>query len=281
MNRIYHYVGISKQNFHQQLNRQIKRKEEENYLLHVIRQVRQGHPRMGAETLYSKIKPEQFNRDQFTELYNANGFRLRQVRNYRRTTDSNGVIRFDNLLLNFELTGVNQVFVSDITYYELGERFYYLTFMMDLFSRMIKGYVASKTLRTIDTTIPALKMVLDKLPKDSKPIIHSDGGGQYYCKEFLELGKGRFNHSMCESVYENAHAERINGIIKNDYIKPSDPGNFEQLEKVLQNVIYRYNYERPHHSLEMLTPNQYEIKHLKDEQIKKKSYHYNIELNMI
>src|SRR5690606_19883784 len=113
------------------------------------------------------------------------------------------------LVTGRELTGVNQVWVSDITYYEMNCKFYYLTFIMDQYSRRIIGYSASHTLRTEDTTVAALKMALGRLKGDQgvRPIIHSDGGGQYYSKEFLSLTNGCLRNSMCKNVYGNPHAE--------------------------------------------------------------------------
>ena len=99
----------------------------------------------------------------------------------------------------------------------MGESFYYLTFITDLFSRRILGYIASKTLLTEYTTIPAIQMALKERGKTKIPglIIHSDGGGQYYSKAFGKITKAAgMKNSMGKSVYENPHAEGINGIIK-------------------------------------------------------------------
>lgn len=252
-------MGISKQNFHQRLGRQLLQEEERAQLLVVVRQIREDHPTMGAKVMYRLIRPKSLNRDKFIEFYNQEGFRIKRFKNYRRTTNSSGVIRFPNLVAAYELTGVNQIFVSDITYYQLGNRFYYLTFVMDLYSRMIKGFSVSKTLRTLDTTIPAVEMVIPKLPSKAKPILHSDGGGQYYCKDFLSITRGKFSHSMCESIYENAHAERINGTIKNSYIKPYGPQSFLGLRKACERAVANYNNLRPHQSLNHLSPFQFEL----------------------
>lgn len=260
MNQVYRTIRISKQNFHQQLNRMLEMEEEKAMLRLVLDQIRRDHPGMGAKVIYRKIQPVCMGRDRFIAFYNEEGFRTKRIRNYRRTTNSNGVIRFPNLLLDYKLTGVNQVLVSDITYYEMSGRFYYLIFIMDLYSRKIKGHAASKTLRTVDTTMPAIKMVLKNLSNDHKLIFHSDGGGQFYSKQFLALTKGRFKHSMCESIYENAHAERVNGTIKNDYVKPYDPKDFRQLARMLKKAVSMYNDSRPHQSLGYMTPSQFEEK---------------------
>ena len=151
-------------------------------------------------------------RDRFEAFCFENGFKVSMKPAYHRTTNSYGVRRFDNLLESIELTSVNQVWVSDITYYRIGEKFYYLTFILDLYSRVIVGYSASENLDTLSTTIPALKMAARTRNIPKGLIIHSDGGGQYYCKEWLKLTSShKMRNSMCESVYENAHAERING----------------------------------------------------------------------
>lgn len=260
MNRVYKVVGMSKQNFRQRMDSFLVIEEEKAQLRRIIIQIREDHPTMGAKVMYHMIRPACMGRDRFINFYNEEGLRVKKMRNYRKTTNSNGVIRFPNLLETFELTGVNQVFVSDITYYEMGNRFNYLTFIMDLYSRKIKGYAASITLSTEDTTIPAIKMVLKTMPRGKKSIFHSDGGGQYYSKEFLALTKERFNNSMCETVYENAHAERVNGTIKNGYVKPTYPKNFRQLTRALKNAVNKYNDHRPHQSLGLLTPSQFEEK---------------------
>ena len=261
MNEIYTAIGTTKQNIHQRLNHQLEAWEEQAQLLVLMRQIREDHPQLGARTMYDMIRPQTMGRDSFIEFYNESGLKLKAVKNYRRTTNSSGVIHFPNLVIGFELTGVNQVWVSDITYFELNGRFCYLTFIMDLFSRKIKGYVASKSLRTIDTTIAALTMALIQLQPGEQPIVHSDGGGQYYCKEFLDLTNDRIKNSMCESVYENAHAERVNGTIKNDYLIHYAPDNFDELKKMLDKAVKMYNNYRPHQGLKGQIPEQFDRLH--------------------
>lgn len=258
MNQIYRAIGTSKQNMHQRLGRQLEQLEEKGQLKQIVRQVRADHPSMGARALYKKICPKTLGRDRFYSWYKAEGFQVRPSKNWRRTTDSSGVIRFKNLIAGLELTSVNQVWVSDITYFDLGDKFYYLTFVMDQYSRKVKGFHASRDLRTEQTTIPALKMAMRNLQPGQKPIIHSDGGGQYYSKSFLNLTAGRFSNSMGESAYENPHAERLNGTIKNSYLKYYRPQSFEQLTKQLAKAVEMYNDGKPHDALGGLTPKQFE-----------------------
>ena len=261
MNQIYRSVGISKQNVHQRLNRTVKRYEEQEQLHQMIGQIREEHPLMGARSLYKKIRPVTMGRDRFYDWYRSKGFTVVPPKNWRRTTDSSGVIRFKNLVQGIELDGINQVWVSDITYYELNNRFYYLTLVMDQYSRRIKGFCASEELCTEQTTLPAVKMALKYLRPGDKTIIHSDGGGQYYSKMFLALTNGRLTNSMGESAYENPHAERLNRTIKNSYLKGYRPHDFNGLKKDLARAVKNYNEGKPHDALNGITPNQFE--HLK------------------
>ena len=247
---------MSKQAIHQLLDRRMKKEEENAYLIDIIRQIRLDHPTMNSRAMYYKIRPETIGRDKFEALCFAWGFGVEKSVNYHRTTNSNGVIRFDNLLINKTLTGINQAFVSDITYYEL-DRFYYITFILDAYTRFIVGYSVSDRLTTEKTTLPALQQAIDtrkrNLPKGI--IFHSDGGGQYYDKAFICLTKKyKFQNSMCECAYENGKAERINGVIKNNYLKHWEIKTYEELTKKVDHAVSLYNTEKPHKALNYRTP---------------------------
>jgi transposase InsO family protein len=205
------------------------------------------------------IKPAHIGRDRFESWCFANGFKVSVKRSFHRTTNSLGISRFQNLLLGEELKGINQVWVSDITYYRIGEKFYYLTFILDLFSRVIVGYSVAENLSTAYTTIPAFKRAVRHREIPEGLIIHSDGGGQYYCKEWVCLtGQYKVKNSMCESVYENPHAERINGTIKNSYLQGYGPQNFHQLESMTAKAVLKYNTEKPHQSIGDIPPVEFE-----------------------
>jgi len=223
-------------------------------------QIRDDHPRMAAREIYYMLAPGWIGRDRFIGWLNQEGFKVRQLRNFIKTTNSLGVTRFANLIDGIELTGVNHVWVSDITYYQLGPKVYYITLIMDLYSRYIVGYKLSKTLRTIDTTIPALKKAIKARKGQCKGLIfHSDGGGQYYSKEFRRLTERcSMKNSMGKSVYENPHIERLHNTLKNDYLKPKHPRNYADLENKLKLNVALYNDKRPHKSLGRRTPLQME-----------------------
>jgi putative transposase len=259
MNQVFKYLGYSKQAFHQKMDRWLKHKEQHELMLPLVKELRKEHPNVAARVLYEMVKPQKMGRDKFESFCFDHGLRVDKPRAYRKTTDSSGVIRFPNLIAGREFTGVNQAWSSDITYYQIGEDVYYLTFILDLCSRKIVGYSVSKRLLTTETTIPALKMALKLREKPEGVIFHSDGGGQYYSKQFLKVTElCKMKNSMCDSVYENAHAERINGTIKNQYLRGYDPRSYEDLVKETKRAVYNYNYIRPHRSLQNNAPASYE-----------------------
>jgi putative transposase len=148
----------------------------------LVEQIREDHPRMSSRQMYRLIRPVHIGRDRFEAFCFENGFKVAVKHAYHRTTNSLGVTRFDNLLLGFKLTGINQVWVSDITYYRIGEQFYYLTFILDLHSRFIVGHSISENMLTTSTTIPALKMALTMRTALDSLILHSDGGDNIIVK---------------------------------------------------------------------------------------------------
>jgi transposase InsO family protein len=245
------------------LKRRKYRLEEQEQLIPLINEIRADHPRMSARDIYLKLQPSCMGRDQFERFCMDSGYRIQKLKNYRVTTNSLGVTRFPNLIKDIRVTRVNQVFVSDITYFEMGLDTHYLTFIMDLYNREIVGWSASDNLRTESTTLPALRRVITERGRTNLKgaIMHSDGGGQYYCKEFKVLTKelGMTNSMTEETVYENSHAERLNGVIKNNYLYPYAPTNKTSLTKKLERAVIMYNTGKPHKALGKLTPSNFRI----------------------
>jgi putative transposase len=235
--------------------------EEINYLVQIVKSIRKDHPTLSLRAMYYKINPSQLGRDAFEFMCKTEGFSMPRKINYIRTTNSFGVVRFNNLMENIILKGINEAWSSDITYYELADVFYYITFIIDNYSRVIVGHSTSRRLTTEQTTLPALKMAL-KCRKYCIPpgmIFHSDGGGQYYDKEFLKLTKQyKVRNSMCEYAYENGKSERINGVIKNNYLKHRSIKTFAELEKEVDRSVSLYNNDKPHKALKYKTPIAYE-----------------------
>ena len=225
-------MHISKQAIHKQLIRQERRWEVAEYVRRIVEQVRADHPTMGVRDIYYKMQPEGIGRDRFEDVCRETCLMACRRVNPCRTTDSTGVVRFPNLLEDFVVTEINQVWQSDITYFEVDGKFYYLTFILDAFSRRILGYSVSKRLFTEETVLPAFMMAMRTrgISKRDGLIFHSDGGGQYYSNEFLKLtAKYGIRNSMCLYSWENGKAERVNGVIKNNYLTHRSIHGFEEL----------------------------------------------------
>lgn len=241
------------------MDRQLREQERQLLLLPIITELRAEHPGVAARQLYEILQPENIGRDKFEALCFKYGFKLPRKKAYTKTTDSTGVIRFPNLVAGMEFTGINQAWSSDITYYRIGNRFYYLTFIIDLYSRAIVGFSVSKNLSTEQTTLPALTTALQQRKPAAGIIFHSDAGGQYYSKAFLKLTSDhKMKNSMCEMAYENPHAERINGTIKNQYLKGYSPSSYLSLVRMTERAVMNYNSVRPHRALKKLSPKTYE-----------------------
>lgn len=251
-------------------------KDKQEYLRQlewIVPQIRKDHPGMSLRDLYQIIQPEKLGRDQFEAHFQALGYGVARKRRKFRTTDSTGVKRFENLMMDVRLTAVNQVWVSDITYYRIDDRFYYLTFIMDLYSRRIVGYSVSLTLRMVKTSLKALERAIQLRKGESLNglIFHSDGGGQYYSDVFLKRTKEvGIQHSMGKTAIENPHAERLNGIIKNNYLRHYNPQTYKQLKTMTAKAIKMYNEQKPHQALKKLSPVQFEALINKTNSINKK-----------
>jgi transposase InsO family protein len=261
LNQLYRVIGISKQAVHKMLNLNHKRKDESEQLNRFIEEIRKDHPTMNLRDLYFKIMPDFMGRDKFEEYCKKAGLMIEKKKRYCITTDSSGVIRFPNLINDLEIVRLNQVWQSDITYYEVNGRFYYITFIIDSYSRRILGYSVSSRLLTIYTTIPALRMAIKTRSGFNLKglIFHSDGGGQYYAQEFLKITED-FNmiNSMCKNAYENGKAERVNGVIKNNYLRHKQIDSYEKLVKEVDQAVRLYNNDKPHIKLKRKSPIQFE-----------------------
>jgi putative transposase len=261
LNQFYKSIKQTKQGTHKMLNQFLKQEEELIYLKQLVQDVRKDHPTLSCRAMYYLINPVTMGRDKFEAMCKELGFVIERKKSGHRTTDSTGVIRFDNLLKDSLLTGVNQAWSSDITYYQIGDSFYYITFIIDCYSRIILGVSVSGRLTTAQTTLVALKIALKKrdyqIPEGI--IFHSDGGGQYYCGDFLKLtSQYKFQNSMCEFSYDNGMVERLNGVIKNNYLKHLNIKSLTELTKEVDRIATLYNNERPHKSLKYKSPNQFE-----------------------
>lgn len=224
-------------------------------------QTREIHPGMGLRTMYDMLQPEGIGRDGFVALGLAEGFRLKNVEKQTRTTYSIKSNRYWNLLGDVEFTGINQVWSSDITYFFCLGKFFYIVFIMDIYSRRIVGYSIADNMRA-ENNITALQMALKLrgINDYNKALIHhSDKGTQYASDDYTTLLEAYgIQISMCNEVYENTHIERVNDTIKNQYLKRMEINNTKEMEKKLAEVIASYNETRPHQSLQKMSPVEYE-----------------------
>jgi hypothetical protein len=258
---MYDALGITKQSFHQRMNRWLENESMAKQVIHMVYQVRNDHPTMGVRDIYFKLQPQGIGRDAFEAICRSEGLMSVRIKNWTRTTNSCGVVRFEDLTKELIINQIDQVWQSDITYFDVNGKFYYITFIQDIYTKMIVGHSTSRSLSTEDTTLPALKKAIQKRKTDLEGLIfHSDGGGQYYCKKFLELTTSKkIRNSMCEYAWENGTAERLNGVIKNNYLKDRQIGSFDELKKEVDRAVQLYNCDKPHKALKRKTPLMFEM----------------------
>lgn len=261
MNMIYLICNISKQGHHQAIARLKRQFEKQGLYIRAMEEVREMHPGMGLRTMYDMLQPEGIGRDSFIALGLREGFRLQNKEKETRTTYSVKCHQYTNLLIGKRFTDVNQIWSSDITYFHCGGVFYYISLIMDVYSRRIVGYSLANNMRA-ENNVAALNMALTMrgiTDYKQQLIHHSDKGSQYASDAYTQaLESYGIQISMCDEVYENTHIERINGTIKNQYLERMSITSYEELKKKLRQVIDTYNNSRPHQSLSKMTPFAYE-----------------------
>ena len=225
---------------------------------------RKQMPGLGGKKLYHLLKPIlaqnglKINRDKYFMWLKENGLLVKVKKSFTKTTNSwHHFNRHTNLLKYTLVNKKNQVFVSDITYIRLQKGFCYLALTTDAYSRKIVGYDVSNTLE-LSGCLRALKMA-SKGQDLTNTIHHSDHGIQYCSHEFTKaLRKRGMRISMGEigNCYENAMAERINGILKNEFNLDATFKNIEYAKKIIQQAIDIYNNQRPHLALKMKKPSE-------------------------
>ena len=232
---------------------------------------------MGGRKLYELLHPFllehqiKMGRDALFDLLSANGLLVRKKKRKIYTTQSyHWFKKYKNLIKNYTPTQVNQLWVSDITYWKIKKDYVYISLITDAYSHKIVGYNVAETLNAIES-IHALRMALSiNLILPNQLIHHSDRGIQYCCSEYISLLKEKqIQISMTETgdPLDNAIAERINGIIKNEYLCDYEVNNVQEAKEVLDFVIELYNDQRPHMSIGNLTPNNIHQNNFKTEKL--------------
>lgn len=254
---------MTRQNYYKHNQRRKKKAINEDLVLALVRRERQLHPRIGGRKLYSMLKPEiedagiEIGRDKFFHLLRRNDLLVDPLPKAPRTTNSSHCLPvFHNLIKDLKLSGPNEVWVSDITYLRTDEGFVYLALITDLYSRKIVGYHCGDSLEA-SGCVNALEQALSDLPADTVPIHHSDRGCQYCCHQYADRLRERgIPMSMTEEnhCYENATAERLNGILKQEYGLRMTFRDIDQAQEAVAQAISLYNNRRPHTSLDYRTP---------------------------
>ncbi|MFH2141559.1 MAG: IS3 family transposase [Bacteroidota bacterium] len=260
------WFGVTRQAYYQNSWKAIDISIEEDLILKEVQKIRKNHHRMGTRKLYDKLHEFmlehkiKMGRDALFDLLSANHMLVRKRKRRITTTQSFHWLRkYPNLIRNFIPKAPNQLWVSDITYWEIEGGHVYISFITDAYSHKIVGFHVAETLESVET-IQALIMALSDLGSENhyQLIHHSDRGVQYCHHKYVKLLQDNdIKISMTENgdPLENAIAERINGIIKEEYLQDYTVRNIKEAKKVLNFVVKLYNEERPHNSISNHVPN--------------------------
>lgn len=284
--RLCRLFGITRQSYYQHFYQQQVVSIEQSLILNQVSSIRKHHRSMGGRKLYELLHPfmleqqKKMGRDALFNLLANNNLLIKKKRRRFITTFSNHWLRkWPNLIRTMEITRINQLWVSDITYWKVQDKHLYISLITDAYSHKIVGYHLAQTLESIETQ-QALKMAIAQLPtKLEEPLIHhSDRGVQYCSEEYVKLLQDKnIQISMTENEdpLENAIAERVNGILKQEYLYHYSNNNLNQAIENLHLAVKLYNQQRPHLSIGLLTPEIVHKNNLKCEKLWKNYYRKN------
>lgn len=278
-------LGYSRQAYYQHKRQSEKESLQHDLLINEVLVIRKKQKRLGGRKLFFKldafIKEHKISigRDAFFNLLSDRCLLVRKRKRKKPITtfSDHWMRKYPNLIENFYPTAPNQLWVSDITYIVVGDGFAYLSIVTDAYSRKIVGYYLSPNL-SAEGCIKALKMALNNNKgKLGRLIHHSDRGSQYCCSDYVGiLNDNYIRISMTQNgdPRENAIAERVNGILKDELFEKTYL-NYGQAVKGISVAISIYNHQRPHGSIDYLTPIE---AHFKSGELKrrwKNYYHIN------
>ena len=256
--------NIKRDAYYKYLKRWTQRESEVSHVLDLVKKERQYQPRVGTRKLLEALRPVFENenikvgRDFLFDILRQYNMLIKRKKSSCKTTNSyHHFYKYNNLVKDIKVTLPNQVWVSDITYIRTINGFCYLALITDMYSRKIIGYDVSDSLE-LAGCLRALKMALRHIRNPSGLVHHSDRGIQY-CSNFYvnELKKRRIRISMTEEhhCYENAIAERVNGILKDEFYIDQCFFNIRHARIAIKNAVDIYNSKRLHLSLGYKTPN--------------------------
>jgi len=257
--------GKSRQAWYDAIHRKEEQQMEEVLVLSMVKEVRKDHKKIGTEKLLKMLTEDfmehhiKIGRDKLYELLGEHRMLVRQGNYKPRTTDSNHPYYcYKNLVRDLHLTSSCQLWASDITYIRTEKGFVYLSLITDCYSHKIVGWCLWPNLES-KGVLHALEMALENNPEHEGLIHHSDRGIQYCCHDYTKsLEREKIKISMTENgdPYENAIAERVNGILKIEYDLYKTFTDYYQVQEQVKRAIELYNNSRPHMSCDMLTPNE-------------------------
>lgn len=253
--------GYSKQAYYKHHQCHVRRQSERRIALDLVQQVRYLLPRLGTRKLHYKLQDQMpVGRDKLFDILREEGLLISRKRRYTKTTNSKHWMRkYPNKITRLAITRPEQVWVSDITYIATINDFQFLHLVTDAYSKQIMGYRLSPTMSAADTA-SALQMAINNRMYPSSPLIHHSDRGLQYCSQLYTtiLSNNGIDISMTEQSdpYENAVAERVNGILKDEFGLDDCFEDIEQLQLQTHQAIELYNKYRPHMSNQMLTPQQ-------------------------
>lgn len=249
MRLVLQTAGITRQAVHKHLKREAAFQEKLSGLIQEADLLRAEHPGCGVEKMYHTLRPDFIGRDKFIDLFMQLGYRVKYQKNYHRTTIP-VCSKYQNLIQGLMVRDRNIVWQSDITYFLMNGQYYYLVFIIDVYTKKILGFRASDHLRA-EANLAAMKMAIRNSSGSLEDLIHhSDRGSQYIDKEYIALlERNKIQISMGEKAQDNAYVERINGTIKNEYLKYWSPKSLSQLQRMLKQAVDHYNNKRVHNEL--------------------------------
>ena len=255
--------GISRQAYYHYQKHQANEQLKQEMVLQLVCQIRSRQPRIGVRKLYQLLKLQfehlglQLGRDALFGLLREHGLLVKSSKRGHPTTCANHrFYRYPNRITDLVVDRIHQVFVADITYLQTLNGFAYLALVTDLFSRKIVGFDVSDSL-SVDGALRACKMAIKPVTQSDALIHHSDRGVQYCCDAYTQLLHSHgVQLSMTQNgdVYQNAVAERVNGILKIDFLLNHTFGSIQQATANAKQSVAIYNNERPHLSLGYRTP---------------------------
>jgi putative transposase len=248
MNAVYKISGVTKQAFHKHVACQQDSSEHLNELQVQVDEIRSAHPGCGLEKLYDTLKPSWLGRDKFISIFMNLGYRVRKKINFTRTTTPTWM-RYPNLIKGLLVWDKNRVWQTDITYFDVGGSFCYIVFIIDIYTKVIRGYQVSDHMRA-EANLRALQMALRNTKNISGLVHHSDRGSQYVDTRYRDYLRERDIHiSMGIIAQDNAYAERVNGIIKNEYLHYRNINTLKELKREVKRSVNHYNERRIHRHL--------------------------------